>query len=97
MSSHRAEFSIQPYTPSMPSRLQIASTFALISRLITMLPGQGHANPSVGRLRVASMPILLPHHGMRDAWSSISAGPVTNSRSRWGSMLASARHARAGT
>ena len=58
-----------------------------------MSPGHSRANPSLRHLRVASIPTLLPHHGIGEAWSSVSAGPVTNSRSRRGSMLPSARHA----
>jgi len=74
----------------MPNRLQIDSIFLFTSGLITMSSGQGRENPWLsGHVRVASIPTLVPHHRMREAWSRVSVGPVTNYMSRCGSMLAS--------
>ena len=63
------------------------STFAVVVGSIFSMGGQGRLKPSAGHLRVASMPILLPKLGRREAWSRESMGPRVNWMSRSGSML----------
>ncbi len=45
---------------------------------ISTSSGHGRSKPSVDHLRVASIPILLPKFGSREAWSSVSTGPSMN-------------------
>src|SRR5260370_8337279 len=72
---------------SIPISLHLLSTSALVLASIRISSGQGRLKPSVGHLRVASMPIFEPKFGSREAWSSDSTGPHLNSispsRSMW--------------
>jgi hypothetical protein len=70
----RTTFGGPPY--SIPNSFHIRSTFAFTSADILISAGQGRVKPSVGHLRVASIPILGPKLGRREAWSSESTGPA---------------------
>ena len=63
---------------SSPNSFQRRLIRCLISSAISTSSGHGRSNPSVGHLRVASMPILLPKFGSREAWSRESTGPRVN-------------------
>ncbi len=54
----------------IPKLAQRLSTFFLTSGSMTISSGQGRAKPSVGHLRVASIPIFEPKLGRREACSS---------------------------
>ncbi len=56
----------------------IPSTLRFTSAGITSIGGHCRVKPSAAHLRVASMPILLPKFGRREAWSSVSTGPRVN-------------------
>src|SRR6267142_674845 len=60
---------------SIPKSFHFLSTCALVFSSIRISSGQGRVKPSVGHLRVASIPILEPKLGRREAWSSESTGP----------------------
>ena len=61
---------------SIPRSFHFLSTAALVLSSMRISSGQGRVKPSVGHLRVASIPILEPKLGRREAWSSESTGPA---------------------
>src|SRR4051794_40912045 len=57
-------------TPYSPAFFHKSSTRFFTSPLISITPGQGRVKPSLGHLRVASIPIFDPKFARRLAWSS---------------------------
>src|ERR1051326_5155777 len=75
----RRELKPEPHKPhSIPSSFHFFSTSALVFSSIRISSGQGRVNPSVGHLRVASIPILEPKFAVRAEWSRESTGPRVN-------------------
>src|ERR1035441_2771992 len=70
-----------------PAIFHNSSTRFFTSGDISITPGQGRVKPSVGHLRVASIPIFEPKFGRRLEWSSESTGPSANSMSRSGRLM----------
>src|SRR6202041_3445679 len=59
---------------SFANAFHLPSTNALVFASITISSGQGRGKPSVGHLRVASMPIFEPQLARREAWSGEATG-----------------------
>src|SRR6185437_6004004 len=78
----KQELSTYSIPNSLHSTFHLLSTRALVFASIRISSGQGRVKPSLDHLRVASMPILEPKLGRREAWSSESTGPSVNWISR---------------